>query len=215
MTDWTGADNTALRDALRDEMLTDQVMQQLNAHDLQANSRAYDLQASALYYARKLRWPVFPLKPGDKRPATQHGFHDATRDLEQIRAWWTQMPDANIGTPTGTAGCGYDVIDVDRDEQWANPAQGFQSWATMLHRACPPGCCDTCYCPGDGTLNIQAKAVTPRGGRHIYVPAAGSKNASSLLPGIDIRGDGGYVAVAPSLIGNRRYSWVQRPPEPA
>src|SRR5690349_21340480 len=184
--------------------MIDDVMAQLNAYDIEANTRTYNLGKSALYYAQRIGWPVFPLKPGGKQPATPHGFHDATRDPEQISSWWTAMPDANIGTPTGTDGCGYDVIDVDRDEQWPNPAQGFQSWARMLHADCPPGCSTDTFCPGDSTLTIRARAVTPRGGRHIYVPASGSRNAGNIQPGIDIRGDGGYVALPPSLIGGRR-----------
>lgn len=40
--------------------------------------------------------PVFPCVPGGKRPLTEHGFHDATTDLDQIAAWWRQHPEANI-----------------------------------------------------------------------------------------------------------------------
>jgi len=32
--------------------------------------------------------PVFPCQPNGKVPLTPHGFHDATADLSQIRAWW-------------------------------------------------------------------------------------------------------------------------------
>ena len=34
--------------------------------------------------------PVFPLLPGDKRPATKNGFKDASTDAEQIRSWWRE-----------------------------------------------------------------------------------------------------------------------------
>jgi hypothetical protein len=215
MTDWTTASDSALRTAIADDMLRDKVMAQLGAHDLAANTRTYDMRESALYYARRLRWPVFPLRPGDKKPATAHGFHDATTELEQISAWWARMPEANIGTPTGAAGCGYDVIDVDMDPSWADPHMGFRSWADMLHNGCADECSAEQYCPGDGTLDIQAIAVTPRGGRHYYIPAVGTSNAAHIRPGIDLRGDGGYVAVAPSLVGDRRYTWVQRPETPS
>ena len=36
-------------------------------------------------------WPVFPCLP-DKRPATVHGFHDATVDPGRIRGWWGRTP---------------------------------------------------------------------------------------------------------------------------
>ena len=55
---------------------------------------------AALEYAAR-GWPVFPLVPRGKTPLTAHGFKDATTDEAQIRIWWTETPDANIGTPTG------------------------------------------------------------------------------------------------------------------
>ena len=57
--------------------------------------------------------PVFPCVPGEKRPLTRHGFHEASVDLAQVVAWWHRWPSANIGVPTGTAS-GVDVVDVDR-----------------------------------------------------------------------------------------------------
>ena len=67
------------------------------------------LLAAALWYAEQ-GMPVFPCAVGGKRPLTKHGLHDATTDLEQIRRWWTSVPQANIGLPTGHR---YDVIDID------------------------------------------------------------------------------------------------------
>src|SRR6516165_4849410 len=66
---------------------------------------------AALNYA-KLGWKVFPLVPGQKRPLTMHGSKDATSNPDQIRAWWTQNPDANIGVATGSVS-GIVVLDVD------------------------------------------------------------------------------------------------------
>ena len=44
---------------------------------------------------------IFPLKPRSKHPATAHGFKDASALPAQIDAWWTEMPDANIGVACG------------------------------------------------------------------------------------------------------------------
>ncbi len=42
-------------------------------------------------------WHVFPCWPKSKAPATTHGWKDASTDEAQIRAWWAQNPDYNIG----------------------------------------------------------------------------------------------------------------------
>lgn len=57
-----------------------------------------ELLKSALYYAQKKHWPVFPLKPKAKTPITPNGFKDAST---QIRTWWGKWSKANIGIPTG------------------------------------------------------------------------------------------------------------------
>jgi Bifunctional DNA primase/polymerase, N-terminal len=84
------------------------------------------LVEAALSYARR-GWPVFPLhnplnggcscgksecQNVGKHPHTAHGLKDATTDEAQIRRWWRQWPDANIGGVTGEAS-GFIVMDVD------------------------------------------------------------------------------------------------------
>jgi Bifunctional DNA primase/polymerase, N-terminal len=58
-------------------------------------------------------WPVFPLRPGTKRP--QAGFTNwesrATVDPERITHWWTRHPDDNVAIATGPAGLV--VVDLD------------------------------------------------------------------------------------------------------
>ena len=56
--------------------------------------------------------PVFPCVVEGKRPLTRRGFLDASSDPEQVAAWWSRTPNANIGIPTG-ASSGVVVVDVD------------------------------------------------------------------------------------------------------
>lgn len=156
------------------------------------------LLTCALYYADKgIR--VFPLEPGigydnegkpkGKRPITAHGLNDATIDSDQIRAWWTRTPQANIGTPTGHQ---FDVIDVD-------PPDGWTSLAELKAAGLVP--------------EPLGYAHTPRGGMHIYVPVSGDGNATGILPGIDLRGKGGYVVAPPSRCAIGSWEWTTTIPE--
>jgi Bifunctional DNA primase/polymerase, N-terminal len=147
------------------------------------------LGRAALAYAARLQWPVFPLRPGEKTPATAHGLKDASRDERQIQQWWAQMPDANIAIATGEAS-GFFAFDVD-------PAHGGDEELRKLeHR--------------HGELPVTVRALTGGGGEHIlFRHVSGLRNSASKIGcGIDVRADGGYIVVAPSLHPNRRrYTW--------
>jgi hypothetical protein len=137
------------------------------------------LEIAAQLYAEQ-GWHVFPLKPGEKTPATRNGLHDATLDANQIRGWWERQPDANIGINCGLAGL--TVIDID-----LRHGDGFKAWGDIQRTA-----------KGDPTWETE----TPSGGAHIYYttpPDATIRNsAGRLAANIDVRADGGYVVAAPS-----------------
>ena len=85
-----------------------------NARRRAAADTMSELGDTALAYAAR-GWPVFPLKPGQKVPLIAKrdggsGVYDATIDPEQIKAWWTRTPDANIGLACGSY---FWVLDVD------------------------------------------------------------------------------------------------------
>lgn len=147
------------------------------------------LTDAAHWYATVAGWPVFPLKPGGKTPATRNGFKDATVDPDQITAWWTATPQANIGTPTGIT---FDVIDIDGPE-------GFWSLADIRDANMLP--------------DVLAKAYTGGGGRHLLVPPGVlGKNGARIMPGIDTRGAGGYIVLPPSRHETGRiYDWIDAP----
>jgi putative DNA primase/helicase len=137
------------------------------------------LREAALAYARR-GVPVFALQPGRKEPATPRGFYDATTDSEMIRRWWTRMPLANIGIPTGEAS-GILVLDVDPDRG------GRESLASLEREI--------------GELPCTYRVQTGGGGEHIYFRYPGERvgcSAGLLGPGLDIRGEGGYIVGPPS-----------------
>jgi hypothetical protein len=177
-------------------------------------ARPIDLRAAALYYVTTLKWPVFPLKERGKTPLTPNGFQDASLDPAQIAEWWQRWPNANIGIPTGTTGCGYDVIDADGPE-------GVKAWTELKHRLCEPGCSAEAFCGTDGGFDIRAEAFTPGNatvgkgpGRHIFVPASPDARNGARIGDkpIDIRASGGYVVAVPSLnLNGAAYTWLTAP----
>jgi hypothetical protein len=140
-------------------------------------------QAAARYAAQGV--PVFPCLPGEKRPLTPHGFHDASTTVRTVHAWWDRSPMANIGIPTGTTS-GIDVVDIDRRPEHS----GF----TAFERARRAGI----------TGRWAALIRTPSGGIHAYYPTdVDNPQQSWQAPSahIDFRGDGGYILAPPSIIG--------------
>jgi hypothetical protein len=145
----------------------------------------------ALAYARR-GWPVFPCLPGQKIPATTHGYQDATTDEQQITAWFGRSQRWNLAIGTGHPGP--DVLDIDQHGQAGN---GYLAYG-RLRRA--------------GLVNGAAAYVrTPAGGMHAYF--AGSDQHSGRLPShhLDFRGTGGYIVAPPSQVGGKPYRLISRP----
>jgi len=112
------------------------------------------------------------------------GFKMATTDERQIRHWWGKWANANIGWLPGPSG--HAVLDADsyKDE----------------------------FSGGDILDDETVTQLTGGGGEHyIYQKPEGAtySNAPGDLPaGIDVRADGGYIVVAPSMHpSGRRYQW--------
>jgi hypothetical protein len=145
----------------------------------------------ALAYAAH-GWPVFPCAPGQKIPATPHGYRDATTDPGQIIAWFALRPECNLAIATGAPGP--DVLDVDEHGPAGN---GFAALIRLRDA---------------GLLNGAAAYVrTPSGGMHAYF--AGSDQRNGHLPGshLDFRSAGGYVLAPPSAVGGKPYRVLWEP----
>ena len=139
------------------------------------------LNAALAYAAQRL--PIFPCKPQDKRPHTHHGFKDATKDTKQTTTWWKQWPEAMIGVPMGAAS-GVFCVDLDlKDDK--NGIATWQAWLLEWNIPAP----------------ITREHGTPSGGKHLlFLWESGIRNIplGKLGPGVEIKGDGGYICVPPS-----------------
>src|SRR5262245_56919751 len=151
---------------------------------------------AALDYARK-GIPVFPCDPRTKRPLTPNGFKDATTDEKQITLWWkTQYPNTMIAMPTGAAS-GMLVLDTDVDA--GKDIDGPKELTQLVTKNTP--------------LPKTPTSETPRGGTHYFFAWTGNpiiKNSQGKLGrGLDIRGEGGYVALPPSVRSDGTpYRWT-------
>src|ERR1700759_1717231 len=92
-----------------------------------------DILHFALDYARR-GWPVFPCNPMpgrgiNKAPLISGGLNSASRDPEQIRAWWKHWPNAMIGVPMGAVS-GVVAIDPDAPKE-EKDADGRRAWALL------------------------------------------------------------------------------------
>ncbi len=73
----------------------------------------------ALSYARQ-GFTVLPVNPSTKAALTSNwtnapakGAPGSSKDPDQVRAWWTQWPDACVGLRTGKIN-GLVVVDIDK-----------------------------------------------------------------------------------------------------
>lgn len=126
-----------------------------------------------------------------KHPRTARGLVDATMISTAIRRYWDMWPQANIGVRTGTPG-GAIVLDIDGEI-------GQASVEALEARY--------------GDLPATWAVDTGGGGLHLWyaTPAASVRNSAGtkLGPGIDVRGEGGYVVAPPSLHrSGKRYDWA-------
>ena len=145
----------------------------------------------ALAYARH-GWPVFPCLPGQKIPATRHGYRDATTDEQQITDWFGRGFSWNLAIATGAPGP--DVLDIDQHGPAGNGYAAF----TKLRRA--------------GLVDGAAAYVrTPAGGMHAYFTGTDQHNGRLPSHHLDFRSQGGYIVAPPSQVDGKPYQLIARP----
>ena len=166
------------------------------------------MEDAALSYAKR-GWHIFPLHSAHegkcscsntdcdnigKHPRTPNGLLNATTDTAQIKSWWDEWPNANIGIRTGQIS-GIFVVDLD-----IKKADGIGNWAMLQDTNSP---LDTLI------------ATTGGGGQHWVFklpPDVSIQNGvGKFSPGIDVRGENGYIVAAPSIHEfGTKYEWYHR-----
>lgn len=130
-------------------------------------------------------YPVFPVDPESKKPLTEHGFKDATRDEDVIMREFARRP---VGVAVETAGLV--VVDVDDPQSPLLREPGVKE---ALETA------PTSRTPGGGTHHFFRRPEGFRG-----------KNWNGIVAhGIDLKTDGGYVVLPPTERAEGAYVWVR------
>src|SRR5271157_67749 len=171
--------------AMHDEPVSDP---SLDALVLAENPR---LQAALEYTRLGLR--VIPLHDQRKEPRLKKWTKKATTDASLVRDWFERWSGSNLGIVSGK---GLVVLDVDPKNG------GTESLAHLIatHGPLPP----------------TPEARTGSGGTHYFFSVdqgIAVANRAGFQPGLDIRGDGGYVVAPPSVHPSTgaEYEWVRHP----
>jgi uncharacterized protein (DUF927 family) len=150
----------------------------------------------------KAGYMLLPCRP-DKSPHIKDWPNKATTDEQQIKEWWARWPEAMIGLPTGKKN-GVWVLDVDlKPEKGINGHEALAQLQTQ-----------------HGQLPTTWTQTTPRDGRHLIFSCPKNLNPDEKIkssieelgPGLDVRGDGAYIIVAPSARADgRSYQTINGP----
>ncbi len=125
---------------------------------------------------------IIPVGQNKKPLINWKEFQERKASEEEVRKWFKEFPDANIGMVTGKIS-NMVVVDVENGGSI------------------------------DG-LSTTVISKTGGGGWHYFYkyPENGLNNATRIREKMDIRGDGGYVVLPPSLHSSgNRYEWKNSP----
>ncbi len=161
-----------------------------------ARTDVVDLRGFALDLAAR-GWPVFPVRPGAKKPPVFKRWPDhASTDPARIRRWWDEAPARNVAIATGPAGlC---VIDLD-PRHMSPPATGFADAVARLASA------------STAPVPVTWTVATPHGW-HLYYAAPATPRLPCTIgrlgDGIDTRAHGGYVIAPGSRTRHGHYTVI-------
>ena len=134
---------------------------------------------------------IIPLGVGKKEPVTKSGLNDWTDNPGQIDVWWGQgehagkrgNPRYNIGMACGQVSGGIIAIDLDCHSDDANGLHFLRDWEVE-----------------HGKLPETWTQITGSGGKQLFYRVGQDvRNSANGEIGVDVRGNGGYVVLPPSL----------------
>lgn len=156
--------------------------------------------AEALRYA-EAGWYVHPVNPETKVPLIKQWEERSSTDPKQIAQWWETFPQAGVGINCGKSSIYVVDVDVPMGTEMSFPA--------------------LCDAHGTGWIDTVTQD-TPSGGQHyvFQMPRVPVQNFAGTKPGsvppvpgpmgfgIDGRGDGGQIVVAPTKSTKGEYAWL-------
>jgi len=142
--------------------------------------------------ATRRGWRLLPIRQRDKIPLVDKWPEKATSDRSQLAAWDNAFPGCNWAVATGKAS-GVFVLDVDGDAGINTLLNHYQNSSEDL--------------PDTLTVNTGR-------GSHLYFRWPSdhkvSNSAGKLGVGLDIRGEGGYAVIPPSVhASGKPYAYVK------
>tara|TARA_R110000824_G_scaffold178870_3_gene358830 strand:- start:418 stop:2622 length:2205 start_codon:yes stop_codon:yes gene_type:complete len=132
-----------------------------------------------------LGYDIFPLRVGSKLPLNAGWQEEAAPDAGP----WANGEDYNIGIATGRQ-----FVAIDIDVKDGKP--GEKTWAAL--------------CKKLGIVESKVQQETPTSGRHVLYAADAAhpigNSVEKLGPGVDVRGVGGYIVGAGSVVDGKEYT---------
>jgi hypothetical protein len=131
---------------------------------------------AALAYAKR-GWYVYP-SPAKAGPAHVKWGTESTTDESTIRLWWRKWPTALICLDCGKS----EVAAIDLDVKGGKNGPDVLDTMSMLY----------------GPIPDTIKQRTPSGGTHLLYSGSIKTTVSVIGEGVDTRGRGGMIVLAPS-----------------
>jgi hypothetical protein len=137
---------------------------------------------------QKRGFSVIPLKSKGKEALVDWKEYQTNKaTAAQIRSWWRQWPDANVGIITGKLS-GLVVLDADGEEALNDLQELLAEYKFS-----------------------KVPTVQTARGWHFYFkhPGVAIKSRAGVRPKLDVRGDGGYIVAPPSMHeSGEEYIWI-------